>query len=101
MKRSQALMKDLAVFSSPTLVGPAVLWCEQTSACILVAEAPNEKTTNHDAAKRNHPLCDLHPQIVRGGARAGIQFAAGAARSLRGLHQQPASRRLGVPLRGL
>ena len=25
------------------MVGPAVLWCEQTSACTLVAEAPNEK----------------------------------------------------------
>ena len=34
------------------------------------------------AAARNRSLRDLHPQILRGGARAGIQFAAGAARSL-------------------
>ena len=53
-----------------------------------------KKTAN--AAKRNCPLCDLHPKIVRGGPRTGVQFAAGAARSLRGLHQQPASRRLGL-----
>jgi hypothetical protein len=33
------------------------------------------------------------------GARAGIQFAASAARSLRGVHQQPTARRLGVPAR--
>jgi hypothetical protein len=32
-------------------------------------------------------LCDLHRQVVRGGARTGVQFAAGAARSLRGLHR--------------
>ena len=32
-------------------------------------------------------LCDLHRQVVRGGARTGVQFAAGTARSLRGLHR--------------
>ena len=42
-----------------------------------------------------------HPQILRRGARTGIQFAAGAARGLRGLHHQPAPRRLGVPAPGL
>ena len=52
-------------------------------------------------AERKGSLRDLHPQILRGGARAGIQFAAGAARGLRGLHQQPTTRRLGVPARGL
>ena len=31
-------------------------------------------------------LRDLHAQILRRGARAGIQFAAGAARGLRGVH---------------
>jgi site-specific DNA recombinase len=36
----------------------------------------NEKTRNHNEAERNRPLCGLHPQVVRGGARAGIQFAA-------------------------
>src|SRR6202040_2342094 len=50
----------------------------------------NEKAKNRSAAEPKRPLCDLHPQIVRGGARAGVQFAAGAARSLRGLHRQPA-----------
>jgi site-specific DNA recombinase len=44
----------------------------------------NEKTRNQNAAERNRPRCDLHPQIVRGGARTGIQFTTGAARSLRG-----------------
>src|SRR5712672_4482880 len=67
----------------------------------LVAGAANETARNQNAAERNRPLRDLHPQIVRGGARTGIQFAAGAARSLRGLHRQPAARRLGVPARGL
>ena len=43
----------------------------------------------------------LHAQILRGRARAGIQFPAGAARGLRGLHPQPAPRRLGVPVQGL
>jgi hypothetical protein len=32
-------------------------------------------------------LCDLHRQVVRGGARTGVQFAAGTARSLRGLYR--------------
>src|SRR5262249_54300030 len=56
-----------------------------------------------DAVTRQHPtagkspLCDLHPQILRGGARSGIQFAASTARSLRSLHQQPTPRGLGVP----
>ena len=43
---------------------------------------------------------DLYPQILRRGARARIQFTAGAARGLRGLRHQPAPRRLGVPARG-
>jgi hypothetical protein len=51
-------------------------------------------------AARTSSLRDLHPQILRGGARAGIQFAAGAARGLRGVHQQPTPRGLGVPARG-
>ena len=49
------------------------------------------------ASARKGSLRDLHPQILRGGARPGIQFAAGAARGLRGLYHQPAPRRLGVP----
>jgi Protein of unknown function (DUF2924) len=60
-----------------TLVGSPVLWRQQASACIL-APRPNEKASRN-AAEQNCPLCDLHPQIVRGGARAGIQFTAGAA----------------------
>jgi hypothetical protein len=51
-------------------------------------------------AEHKGALCDLHPQILRGGAGSGIQFAAGAARSLRGVHQQPTPRRRGVPARG-
>src|ERR1700758_896970 len=34
----------------------------------------------------------LHPQILRGRARTGVQLAPGAERSLRGLYPQPASR---------
>src|SRR6267378_3462945 len=47
-------------------------------------------------------LRDLHPQILRGRARTGVQLAPGAVRSLRGLHPQPTSRGLGIgqdPLR--
>ena len=51
-----------------------------------VDDAVNQK---HHSSECKGSLCDLHPQILRGGARAGIQFAAGAARGLRGLHQQP------------
>jgi len=51
------------------------------------------------ASEGNRPLCDLLPQILRGGARASIQFAAGAARGLRSLHHQPAARRLGMRMR--
>ena len=72
-----------------TLVGPAVLWCYKRASHLKSPRSANEKTRNHSAAERNCPLCDLHPQIFRGGARAGIQFAAGAARSVRSLHQQP------------
>ena len=36
-------------------------------------------------AEREGSLRHLHPQILRGGARTGIQFAVGAARGLRGL----------------
>src|SRR5262245_45212709 len=35
------------------------------------------------------------PELQRGGARAGIQLAGRAARSLRSLYPQPAARRLG------
>src|SRR5271156_4830173 len=41
-------------------------------------------------------LRDLHPQILRGRARAGVQLARGAVRSLRGLYPQSAQRGLGV-----
>ena len=40
-----------------------------------------EVSPQRPTAEREGSLCDLHPQIVRGGARAGIQFAAGAARA--------------------
>src|SRR3984893_1111866 len=61
-------------------------------------------TVARNAAGGGEPqtLRDLHPQILRGRARAGIQFARGAARRLRGLHSQPAARGLAVgekPLR--
>ena len=41
---------------------------------------------------KSQALRDPHPQILRGRARAGIQLARGAARSLRGLHPQSAQR---------
>src|SRR5262249_49931076 len=63
--------------------------------------ADDEVSQQRHTAARKSSLCDLHPQIVRGGAPGGIQFAAGATRNLRGLHQQPTARRLGVPARGL
>jgi hypothetical protein len=62
----------------------------------LAAVSPQRPT-----AERKGSLRHLHPQILRGGARPGIQFAAGAARGLRGVYHQPAPRRLGVPAHGL
>jgi hypothetical protein len=56
-----------------------------------------EKTmprANHARAGAHHPLRDLHPQIVRRGPRAGIQFSRRPAGSVRGLHREPASCRL-------
>jgi hypothetical protein len=55
------------------------------------AGAPMEGSS---AAGSREPqaLRHLHPQILRGRARAGIQLARSAARSLRGLHPQPARR---------
>src|SRR6202035_2063593 len=41
------------------------------------------------------PLRDLHPQIVRRGPRAGIQFSRCPAGSVRGLYREPASCRMG------
>ena len=35
------------------------------------------------------PLRDLHPQVHRGGAGAGVQLPRRPARGLRGLHQEP------------
>jgi site-specific DNA recombinase len=35
------------------------------------------------------PLCNLHPQIHRGGPRAGVQLARRPARVLRRLHREP------------
>jgi hypothetical protein len=62
------------------------------------APKPADEAVNDQrrTAERKGSLCDLHPQIVRGGVRSGIQFAASAARSLRSVHQQPTARRLGV-----
>ena len=42
----------------------------------------DERCGQQDAARRNRPLRDLHAEILRGGARVGVQFVAGAARSL-------------------
>src|SRR5580693_4513420 len=75
--------------------------CAKDNSTLRVKRPIEVVVLNCDAAERNRPLRDLHPQIVRGGARTGIQFAAGAARSLRGLHRQPAARRLVVPAHGL
>ena len=46
-----------------------------------------------------HPLCDLHPQVDRGGPGAGVQLARRPARGRRGVHQEPAARGLGLPAR--
>src|SRR5439155_11355207 len=46
-------------------------------------------------------LCHLHPQILRGGTRTGVQFAACPARGLRSLYPEPAARRLDLPPTGL
>jgi hypothetical protein len=44
------------------------------------------------AAAPAHPaLCGLHPQILRGGAGAGVQLAACPARGLRSLRPEPAA----------
>src|SRR5215204_4086802 len=46
--------------------------------------------SRRDGQSRNTALRRLHPQILRRRAGAGFQLAACAARSLRGLHPQPA-----------
>jgi hypothetical protein len=56
---------------------------------------------NHRRARMTKPssgaaLRDLHPQILRGRAGAGVQQPARPARGLRGLHRQPAVRGLGA-----
>ena len=56
----------------------------------------------HDKAARKNQgrpqaaLRGLHPQILRGRARAGVQLAPRPARGLRGVHSQPALRGLGA-----
>ena len=47
------------------------------------------------------PLRGLHPQVERGGARAGVQLPRRPARGLRGLRRQPAGRGLGAGPRPL
>src|ERR1700719_3287146 len=68
------------------------------TAALAPARGPRTPGADADAATGREPqtLRDLRPQILRGRARAGIQFARGAARSLRGLHSQPAARGLAV-----
>jgi hypothetical protein len=66
------------------------------------AEARHDEVSGQrHTAERKGSLRHLHPQILRGGARTGIQFAACATRGLRGLYHQPAPRRLGVSARWL
>src|SRR5207237_721207 len=55
------------------------------------------KEENKSAGRRQAAAPrDLHPENLRGRARAGIQFARGAAGSLRSLQPQPAQRGLGI-----
>ena len=61
-----------------------------------IQPASRRKAAMPRADAEPQALRDLHPQILRGRARAGIQLARGAARSLRGLHPQPAARGLGI-----
>ena len=46
------------------------------------------------ALKLEPALRYLHPQVFGGRAGAGLQLAAGAARSLRSVHQEPGRRGL-------
>jgi hypothetical protein len=57
---------------------------KRTSRSLFTAAGPRDEWAGSqgDAAERNDPLRGLHPQVVRGGARTGVQFAAGATRSL-------------------
>ena len=55
----------------------------------------NSEASHEPTWRRTRPLRDLHPQILRGGAGAGLQLAACPARGLRGLHQEPEARGLG------
>jgi len=41
------------------------------------------------------PLRDLHPQVVRRGPRAGIQFSRRPAGGVQSLYREPASCRMG------
>ena len=52
------------------------------------------KDASAECAQRPRPLRDLHPQIVRGRARAGVQLPRRPARGLRGLCPQPEARGL-------
>ena len=47
-------------------------------------------------ARRPRPLRDLHPQVLRGRAGAGVQLPRCPARGLRGLYPQPEAARAGA-----
>ena len=47
-----------------------------------------------ERAKSASPLRGLHPQVLGGGTRAGLQLAARPARGLRSVHRKPAGGRV-------
>ena len=79
---------------SPAPAGTA--WCSSASSARGARHEPKPEAIDPQA-----PLRGLHPQVHRGGARAGVQLAARPARGLRGLRRQPALRGLGADPRAL
>ena len=67
------------------LVWPAVLWSDQTNRRFRQRRSRRMRSSGGHGLmpEGTGPLRDLHPQILRRGPRAGIQFAAGEAPSLR------------------